>query len=87
MQYAQTAIAMSLVWLLLTGCSSPAPKEVSLYLLRTPSDVTNPPASTGSVKIGLGEVRTASYLDEPGIMLELTDRKFDPRATIAGQNP
>jgi len=78
MQCAQTAIAMSLVWLLLTGCTSPAPKEVSLYLLRTPSDVTNPPVATGSVKIGLGEVRTASYLDEPGIMLELADRKIRP---------
>lgn len=78
MQCAQTTITMSLVWLLLTGCSSPAPKEVSLYLLRMPTDITNPEASTGSVRIGLGEVRTAPYLDDQGLMLELTHRVIRP---------
>ncbi len=71
--------ASGLLWLLLMGCTSTAPQEVTLYLLRPGMDAPQTELSTASfVAIGLGEVRVAPYLDNSGIMLELEGRKIRP---------
>ncbi len=51
----------------LIGCANNAPApEVNYYLLRSDGPVT-----TGSASIGLGTVNVATYIDRPGLVLEL----------------
>lgn len=56
----------------LAGCAGKPAPETHLYLLR--SDAGNAfGASDGVAENGLGSIRVASYIDQPGLVLELPD--------------
>lgn len=60
-------LAISTV-LLLVGCAS-QPPELTQYLLRT-DGADNSRQQTQPTKIGLGRVDVATYIDQPGLVLE-----------------
>jgi len=63
--------------LLLVGCAGKAPPENELYLLR--SESTNRfDAGVQTATIGIGSLRVASYLDQPGLVVETTDGSMNP---------
>jgi uncharacterized lipoprotein YmbA len=57
--------------LLLVGCAS-QPPELTQYLLRT-DGADNSRQQTHPAKIGLGRVHVATYIDQPGLVLETED--------------
>lgn len=58
--------------LLFVGCAGKAPPDHELYLLR--SDSTNRfDAGVTTASIGIGSLRVASYLDQPGLVIETSD--------------
>ena len=66
-----------LVLLLLTaGCAS-APPETARYLLR-PATLPASGVTADVAKIGIGSVRVASYLDQPGIVIETASLEVHP---------
>jgi len=62
----------AILLLALVGCAGKPAPETQLYLLR--SDSGNAFGDSDQVaEVGLGSVRVASYIDQPGLALELPD--------------
>ena len=55
--------------LLIAGCASQPPQELTKYLLRT-NGLTHSRQLTQQTKIGLASVNVANYIDQPGLVLE-----------------
>lgn len=62
--------------LVLIGCAGKAPPDLQLYLLR--SDSANQFNAADTATIGLGSLRVASYIDQPGLVLETADGSMHP---------
>jgi uncharacterized lipoprotein YmbA len=67
---------MILLLLLSAGCAS-APAETTRYLLR-PATLPASGVTTDGTKVGIGSVQVASYLDQPGIVLETAPLEVHP---------
>jgi uncharacterized lipoprotein YmbA len=63
--------------LLLVGCAGKAPPDQNLYLLR--SDSPNQfDANNTTATIAVGALRVASYIDQPGLVLETAEGLMNP---------
>lgn len=61
-----------LLLLVLAGCAGKPTPETQLYLLRSGAGNAFG-ASDGVAENGLGSIRVATYIDQPGLVLELAD--------------
>ncbi|MGI9327893.1 MAG: PqiC family protein [Pseudomonadales bacterium] len=62
--------------LVIVGCSSKAPEETSVYLLRSAVEAIGHDDTDSQLRVGISDVTLAEYLTAEGVVLQLADHRI-----------